>query len=505
MSPLPYPESAPVFSAAEAQAWEQVRFAGPGGESAEWEAMQAAGAGVAAGVQRDLRACVGAGSGAGARILVLVGKGHNGGDALIAAQLLLAAVKGATAEVCLVFGERSLRPLAARAWRELQSAAPGRVVLRAAGAEWSGTFAVCLDGVFGFSFRPPLPAVAREVLMRANALPVGLRAAVDLPSGLGEPGAFQADVTYATGTVKEPVLSLPNAGRVRWVDLDWNLAAAVVSSTTRVLRPAVLAPLTRLRPAAVDKRSFGHVGIIAGSRLYPGAALLAVRAALRSGVGLVSAFVPESLVPAFAAAAPEAIWVGWPETPEGGLALEGLHLIARRGERIDAWVVGPGLGREVETLAAVGEFLVAEVRPTVIDADALQADLARAGKGVRILTPHAGEWQRIAAGSTPESFTRSTPHVVVAKGPLTRVVAGGVAHAVLAGGPVLSRGGSGDLLAGLIGGLLAQSPDDPRRAAARGALWHALAADQLAQDRGEVAVATGDLLSYLSPALRALG
>jgi hydroxyethylthiazole kinase-like sugar kinase family protein len=110
-----------------------------------------------------------------------------------------------------------------------------------------------------------------------------------------------------------------------------------------------------------------------------------------------------------------------------------------------------------------------------------------------------------AAGSTPESFTRSSTHVVVAKGPRTRVVAGGVAHAVLAGGPVLSRGGSGDLLAGLMGGLLAQSPDDPLRAAARGALWHALAADQFAQGRGEVAVATGDLLSYLSPALRTLG
>jgi NAD(P)H-hydrate epimerase len=185
--------------------------------------------------------------------------------------------------------------------------------------------------------------------------------------------------------------------------------------------------------------------------------------------------------------------------------LEGLHLIARRGERIDAWVVGPGLSREAETLAAVADFLGANVRPTVLDADALQPDLARAGRAVRILTPHAGEWQRIAAGSTLESFTQTLPHVVVAKGPLTRVVAGGVAHAVLAGGPVLSRGGSGDLLAGLIGGLLAQTPDDPLRAAARGALWHALAADQLAQDRGEVAVATGDLLSYLSPALRALG
>jgi NAD(P)H-hydrate epimerase len=154
MSSLPYPESAPVFSAAEAQAWEQARFAGPGGEAAEWEAMQAAGAGVAAGVQRDVRACVGAGWGAGARILVLVGKGHNGGDALIAARLLLAAVTGATAEV-FVFGERSLRPLAARAWRELPV---GRSRSRGASSGGRSGSVLSRSASTGCSVSPSAPA-----------------------------------------------------------------------------------------------------------------------------------------------------------------------------------------------------------------------------------------------------------------------------------------------------------------------------------------------------------
>lgn len=342
MNALPQPESAPVFSCPEALAWEQACFAGPESEAREWRAMRAAGAGVASAVLRDARET--GGLRPGARFLVLAGKGHNGGDALIAVRHLLMAVPESMAYVVLVFGERALRPLAARAWRELQEAAMGRLrVVREAG-EWPGRVAVSLDGIFGFQFRPPLPEVARAWLERANASQVDLRVAVDLPSGLDAPGAFRADFTYATGTVKEPVLSLSNAGRVRWVDLDWDFSAAAVASSTRVLRPEILDPLAARRPSAVDKRSFGHVGILAGSRLYPGAALLAVRAALRSGVGLVSAFVPESLVPAFAAAAPEAIWVGWPETPEGGLALEGRHLMSQRGERVDAWVVGPGSG-----------------------------------------------------------------------------------------------------------------------------------------------------------------
>lgn len=503
MNTLPYPESAPVFSCAEALAWEQGYFAGPEADVREWQAMQAAGAGVAAAVRRDADET--GGLRPGASFLVLVGKGHNGGDALIAAQHLLAAVPQSKVYVGLVFGERALRPLATRAWRALQDAARDRLRIVRADEVWPERFAVCLDGVFGFQFRPPLPEGVRAWLARANASRVDLRVAVDLPSGLDSPEAFRADFTYATGTVKEPVLALANAGRVRWVDLGWDLSTAAVATSKRILRSEVLAPLAARRPSAVDKRSFGHVGIVAGSRLYPGAALLAVRAALRSGVGLVSAFVPESLVPAFAAAAPEAIWVGWPETPDGGLALEGRHLISQRGERIDAWVVGPGLGREPETLACVAEIAATEPRPMVLDADALQAQIVRARVGPCILTPHAGEWGRIAAEVKPEAFTAVSGHVVVAKGPRTRVVAGGVSHLVLAGGPVLARGGSGDLLAGLIGGLLAQSPDTPLRAAAWGALWHGRAADLLAQQRGEVAVTTGELLSYLAPALRTLG
>jgi NAD(P)H-hydrate epimerase len=285
-----------------------------------------------------------------------------------------------------------------------------------------------------------------------------------------------------------------------------------------------------------DKRTYGHLFVVAGSRSYPGAALMCVRSALRSGVGLVTAFVPESLVPTFAACAPEAIWVGWPETPDGGLALEGLHLLRTRLERATAFVIGPGLGAEPETHSLDEEIVKMAGVPVVLDADALQPSILAAAKGKRVVClPHAGEFKRLAgglggtdclpavapgrrlvspmSGARPEcvaepspdilrALTHETGAVIVLKGPVTRISDGDRIYHSLFGGPVLARGGSGDLLAGLTGGLVAQAPDDPLLAACRGVVWHGMAADRLARDRGQVAVQVTQLLDYLPAVLR---
>jgi hydroxyethylthiazole kinase-like uncharacterized protein yjeF len=267
-----------------------------------------------------------------------------------------------------------------------------------------------------------------------------------------------------------------------------------------------LAPLRRLRPAHSDKRSFGHAMIVGGSRGYPGAVIMAVHAALRSGAGLVTAFVPESLSAACAARLPEAMWVGWPETPEGGLALEGLHLWHERGERASALVIGPGLGRSREPLTLVTELIKGSAVPLVLDADALQSTVVDAiGGRAAVLTPHAGEFERIAGGADLSRYAAKTGATIVLKGPLTTVAGGanaGVRYHAPFGGPVLARGGSGDLLAGLIGGLLAQDPGDPFGAACRGVVWHGAAADELARAHGQNAVQTTQLLDFLPIALR---
>ncbi len=483
------PSSHPILSCDEAREFEAGLFGGD--ETKEWPAMQRAGCAVAAALLRDFQEI--GGFPINGRVLVLAGKGHNAGDALIAAQAILAEFPKASAEVFFALGERPLRPLARRAWRELVHFAGARVMT---GGGMSPRYDLCLDGVFGFQFRPPAEPRIAKILAHVNALPIRLRTAVDLPSA----DLFRADFTYATGIVKSPVLSSAQAGRVRYLDLGFFDENA--KGSARVLTPALLAPLATLRPSQSDKRTYGHVGIMGGSRGYPGAVLMAALAALRSGAGLVTAFVPESLAAAYAARAPEVMWVGWPETPEGGLAPEGRHLLQARSARLDALVIGPGLGRETETMTLVKDIVAHTKVPLVLDADALQPEIVRAGKAPRVLTPHAGEFARIAEKAEWVEFAKQLGGVVVLKGPVTKISAGKEIYHSLAGGPVLARGGSGDLLAGLIGGLLAQTPDEPLLAACRGTLWHGLAADALARVHGQTAVATTQVLDFLPMALR---
>jgi NAD(P)H-hydrate epimerase len=133
----------------------------------------------------------------------------------------------------------------------------------------------------------------------------------------------------------------------------------------------------------------------------------------------------------------------------------------------------------------------------VIDADALQPEIVHAGKAPRIVTPHAGELARIGGRDVLRPGL-----VLVEKGPVTRVASGATVYHSFFGGPILARGGSGDLLAGLIGGLLAQAPADPLLAAAGGVVWHGLAADTMARAHGQVAVNVTHLLDFLPAALR---
>jgi NAD(P)H-hydrate epimerase len=480
----------PILSCEQAAKFEADFFAGD--EAREWVAMQAAGRAVAAGIVKDFEEIGGLPQ--APRVLVLAGKGHNGGDALLAAAALREARPEAGIEVVYAGGGAAgLRPLARRALERIEKVATSRTV-----TELAGRYDVVIDGVFGFNFRAPLETRTAELLTTVNALPGRLRAAVDLPSGLGEAGAFRADFTYATGILKAPLLDLPNAGRIRFLDLGFGEAGSRTAGP-QGLGAGVLDGLRGFRAGGSDKRTFGHVLIVAGSRRYPGAAMLATLAALRGGAGLVTAAVPEALVAAFAAQVPEAMWLGLPETPEGGLALEGLGAVRGAFARATAVVLGPGLGRERETLALAAEIAGLSPVPLVIDADALQPEVVSAGGAARVLTPHAGEWARVSA-AVPAGA------VVVRKGPVTRIETTGMAGAPVYhsffGGPVLARGGSGDMLAGLTGTLLAQTPGDALGAAVRAVAWHGLAADAWARARGAVAVRGTEWLDYLAPSLR---
>lgn len=512
----------PILSCAMAKQWEAGLLKD---EAAEWDAMQRAGAAVAKAVIEDFKEI--GGLPAPARLLVLAGKGHNGGDALLAAKAILEQFPQATADIVLCFGEAALRPLARRSLDALRSLAAGdaapsprsvalsapraaRLQLIANSGEIGlGTYDLCLDGVFGFQFRPPMDAATAALLTQINIHDrIRFRAAVDLPSGLGETNAdtvFRADFTYATGIVKSPVVdstSAAHVGRLRYLDLGFFGVGRVVPdeppSSNRILLPSLLRPLAQLRPAQTDKRTYGHLLMVGGSRNYPGAVLMSVQAALRSGMGLLTACVPESLVPEYAAKFPEAMWVGFPEGPHGGLTEAGLPFLLQKLPRATAVLIGPGLGSAEETLGTIRKFVPHANIPLVLDADALRSEvLAAAREHPLIGTPHAGELARIGGLEA-----LGPNQILVCKGPLTCVTDGRTNFYSPYGGPVLARGGSGDILAGLIGGLLAQAPDDLLLAAARGVVWHGLAADLLARNQGQVAVQTTQLLDHLAPALR---
>jgi NAD(P)H-hydrate epimerase len=497
-SPVP---SHPVLSTDEARALEARLFGGD--ERKEWMAILQAGRSIADAALRDIQEA--GGFPEAGRILVLAGKGNNAGDALIAAREILDRFPKADVDVLFAFGSRKLGPLAARAWRGLSEARRGQVREVGADALPRG-YDLCLDGIFGLQYRGPLPPDASAAIEASAGCRIRLRAAVDLPSGWDEPGAFCADFTYATGSVKAPLIGCVHAGRPRYLDLGFFRGGGGeeegAGAGDRVILPSILGPLSGLRPAASDKRSQGHLMIVGGSSSLPGAALMATLSALRSGAGLVTAFVPESLAPVFASRAPEAMWVGLPETPGGGLAQRALERIMGGVERATALAIGPGLGRDPETLSLAMDVVKASRVPLVIDADALQPDIVRAGAAPRILTPHAGEFARIAFGSSLRELCGALPCVVIQKGPVTLISDGGVVYHSFFGGPVLSRGGSGDLLSGLAGGLLAQTPGDPLGAACRGAVWHGMAADQLARAHGQTAVQALQWLDFLGPALR---
>lgn len=405
------------------------------------------------------------------RCIVFFGKGHNGGDALVAARHL--ARRGWHIELRPVFSQQSLAALTSAQLERLQTQlaaprplAPGRAL-------------VVLDGILGLGAsgapREPAASAIREIA-RLRAERGAWVVAVDVPSGwdasTGVPAdpCVQADLTAVIACAKTGLLtdSAINAtGRLAWIPLpelhedirarahdSWQLA------TAETLR---LPPL----PFDRHKGDAGRVLIVAGSPGYTGAARLCATGALHAGAGLITLLAHPACAPALEAACPPEIMVR--ATPNLTEALE---------RRADALALGPGLGRErdIEALRLIREF----PGPAVVDADALNALCALPGllkktAGPRVLTPHPGEMERLypCRGRTRRQwaadFARESGAVVLLKGARTVIAAahgGGFINTT--GHPGMATGGMGDLLTGVIAALLGAGLE-PLRAAATGA------------------------------------
>lgn len=489
----------PVLSCAEAAAAEAAFLAGDA--TLSWKLMNLA----ARGVADEAVALLGHQP---RRILVLAGKGNNGADAFLAA--LHCARRGA--EILAVFAEGG--PAQAQARRAWSVRKPGVRIGVVAAANLrrlaDHEFDLIFDGVLGQGFRAPLSAGLRSFLRASESLR-GLRIAVDLPSGLGDDAsgpAFRADLTVSIGCLKRPLLTPGSArfvGRLRVLDIGLPLGETEEACVTA----ASLAPLRRPRRARSDKRHQGRLLIVGGSDGMPGAVLMNTVAALRSGAALVTTCLPESVLAKAAVAYPEAMWRGLRTGRDGRLASGNLRELRGLLADKDTLLIGSGMGDKAARL--IGAVIARCDTALVLDADALRPAIVAAAKQapVRVLLPHAGEFKRLsgrdASVAAARAYARKTKTIVVLKGPLTCVTEGLRVIHVPFGGPVLARGGSGDLLAGIVASVLSRRRElalTPFDAVVLATTWHARAADWLRETQGEEAVRTTDLLAGLSPALR---
>jgi NAD(P)H-hydrate epimerase len=281
----------------------------------------------------------------------------------------------------------------------------------------------------------------------------------------------------------------------------------------------VVRDVPRLRPRAHDahKGTFGNVLVIAGAAGMSGAAVLAGSAALRGGAGLERLAIPESIAGIVATSQTCYMTAAMPADEQGRLSLSALPILLELAAKASAVVVGPGLGQTPE-VAAVVRSLVADVQaPLVLDADALNVlgqrpALLQQRRQPFLLTPHPGEFARLLASDTQTvqanrgnlavAFANDFGGVLVLKGAGTLVTDGRRIYTNTTGNPGMASGGTGDVLAGLLGALLAQRMD-PFEAAVLGVYLHGLAGDLARDQVTEVSLIATDLLEFLPAAFRA--
>ena len=489
------------------------------------------------------------------RITVLCGRGNNGGDGMMAARLLVDA--GLDVTTLLLGAPGILAGDAGVAWSELTSPMHGAVHVvtsaqeldlhkNALGAD------LIVDAILGTGFKPPLKGFALAALewLRGSSAPV---LAVDLPSG------WPADETSATvsGRVMHPPDKDPSAGAPVFpadavITFTAPKPAHVFGQLTRRWnQPIVVAPIgspdeaivstlgldwagsslglvQSPRAAAANKGNFGHVLVVGGAfgsaGGKAGAPAMAALAALRAGAGLVTAAVPEPALPVVASLVPELMT--WPldATAAGQISEKNLSAerIAVLIEGKTVLAIGPGLGQSAETVKFTTGLLSSTQIPAVIDADALNilaakpvllAKLARKAQRTLVLTPHPGEMARLAGITvakvqanrleTARSFAQRMGVTLALKGARTLIAHPDGRVAVnTTGNPGMAKGGSGDLLTGLIAGLLAQYPGDVSRAVEAAVYLHGLAGDLAVREAGEHTLLATDCLAYLARAFQ---
>ncbi len=495
------------------------------------------------------------------RVMVLCGKGNNGGDGMVAARLL--ASEGVGVRVLLLGRRDEVKGEAARAMAELIEATSEEIVEEMAEESELAAFAepfaeadLLLDAIVGTGFKPPLRGIAAALRDHVRGLQVPV-VAVDLPSGWdadamtqaadGSDGddtrsrdvAFPADaVVTFTAPKLAHVFGHLTPGKVFGAVVVGEIGspeAAIVSEQGLTWTGSSKALAERPRDINSNKGKFGHVLLVGGSYGKAGAPSMAGLSGLRAGAGLVTAAVPESILNTVALVTPELMTVPLEQGEAGAVSLEAI-----KGERLDRLIkgikvlaIGPGLSTEGDAPTFVHEMVRRTKVPVVIDADGLNAFAGKAemlkeytgralGKAelrTVVLTPHPGEMARLIGGTVKaveadrigvaRRFATEHGVTLVLKGWRTLVAHPDGRIAVnTTGNPGMAKGGSGDILTGIVAAMLAQYGADVPGAVEAAVYLHGLAADFAVHgggagaERDEHTLLATDTVAHLSDAFR---
>ncbi len=457
---------------------------------------------------------------------VICGKGNNGGDGFVAARKLVSA--GKNIQILLLADPSELRGDAA----EMFSRLPIPPVIVRSSEDFKRDQSqslfksdILIDAILGTGFHPPVSELYAEAIAATKGSAASV-VAVDIPSGADADATVKQTGTLAradaivTFTAPRPAHIFGNLtnGPIVILPIGSPDEAIVSSLNLNVITARDIAPLVGPRPADSNKGNFGHVLVIGGSLGKSGAAAMAAFSALRVGAGLSTAAIPLSVLPTVAGFHPELMTEPLEETKAGSIALNALEHIEELAKGKTVLAIGPGVSRNSETAECVRELVRTARIPIVLDADGLNAfegeagELNRAGREL-VITPHPGEMARLAGCSIADvqrdrieiarAFAADHSLIVVLKGNRTLIAKpDGEVWVNTTGNPGMATGGTGDILTGMVSGMIAQHPAKVVEAVIAAVHLHGLAGDVAKETMGEHSLVATDLITALPEAFR---
>lgn len=482
------------------------------------ELMENAGRGIASWIDR-FTVC----KGLPKEVLIVCGGGNNGGDGFVSARYLFD--MGHKVSVACLIKESDLKGPAKKNYTKLKKIKKISIYKIYSQSQLEkadslfGSSSLILDCILGTGVKGDVKGFPKQVIEFINSLSKKV-IAVDIPSGMdGDTGTGLCIKAYATLTIGLPKIGLLKPGaedRVGYLNIiDIGLPNELVNdvkSNIECIQHKDFSGLVPERPRSSHKGNFGHVLVLAGSPQYTGAAVLCALGALKIGAGLVTLGVPKSLQNVYQIKLTESMTLPLHETEEGTLSEDAYPHIMKFIENVDSIALGPGISKHPSTIKLVRKIISASHKPLVIDADGVNAIaeellVLRKAKAPLILTPHPGEMARLLHTSVKSvqndrwKIARELADkygiVIVLKG-VNSVIAENDKKIYInsSGNPGMASGGMGDVLTGIIAGLVAQgfSPIDSARL---GVYIHGVSGDLAAQTKGEWGILAGDLIENL--------